>query len=226
VIDTLFFFDEISTFFRGVVLGVLVAAPVGPVGLLCIKRTLQRGVWAGLATGFGAALADGIFGIVAAFGVTAVLQFVDNLEKEIRLVGGLMLVLTALYMLRQHVHVSKESSGGTSARNLIGATVSGLMITLTNPLTLIGVLAVVAAFSGTMTFLQAATLTGGIFCGSLAWWVFLCGGTFLVRHHFTDKGINWVNRVTAVLILLLGGWALYTGVAAVLGYPIIGPSFG
>jgi threonine/homoserine/homoserine lactone efflux protein len=222
VIDTLFFFDEISTFFRGVVLGVLVAAPVGPVGLLCIKRTLQRGVWSGLATGLGAALADGIFGIVAAFGVTAVLQWVDDLEKEIRLVGGLILVITALYMLKQHVHVSREG-GGTSTRNLIASTISGLMITLTNPLTLIGVLAVVAAFSGPLTFVQAATLTGGIFCGSLAWWVALCGGTFLVRKHFTDNGINWVNRITAVLILLLGGWALYTGAAAVMGYPIIGP---
>jgi threonine/homoserine/homoserine lactone efflux protein len=225
VIDTLFFFDEISTFMRGLVLGVLVAAPVGPVGLLCIKRTLQRGIRGGLATGFGAALADGIFGAVAAFGVTAVLQWVDNLEKEIRLVGGLMLVITALYMIRQKVHISREK-GTTTTRNLITSLISGLMITLTNPLTLIGVLAVVAAFSGPLTFVQAATLTGGIFCGSLAWWAVLCGGTYLVRHHFTDNGITWVNRLTAVLILLLGGWALYTGVAAVLGYPILGPSLG
>lgn len=219
----LFFFNEISTFSRGLVLGVLVAAPVGPVGLLCIKRTLQRGIFAGVATGLGAALADGFFGAIAAFGVTAALKWLSSAEKEIRLFGGAFLIAMALFIIVRKVHIDREKSAST--HNLAGAVISGLVITLSNPLTLIAVLAVVAAFSGHLEFWQAATLTGGIFCGSAAWWVVLCGGTYLVRRHTTDNGITWVNRFTAVLILLLGGWAFYTGLMAWMGYKIIGPHF-
>ena len=222
-IPDLFFFQEVSTFTRGLVLGVLVAAPVGPVGLLCIKRTLQKGISAGLATGFGAALADGFFGGIAAFGVTAALNWFSGVEKEIRLFGGLFLMAMALFIFARHVHINRAAP--THPHRLVAEVMSGLFITLTNPLTLIGVLAVVAAFTGKLLFVQAATLTGGILCGSAAWWVILCSGTFAVRKHLTDNAITWVNRCTAVLILLLGGWAFYTGLMATMGYKIIGPHF-
>ncbi len=214
----LFFFDEVSTFMRGFVLGVLVAAPVGPVGLLCIKRTLSGGLPAGLLTGLGAAVADTFFGAIAAFGITAALQWFTNVEKEIRIFGGAFLVIMAGFIMMKHVHIEKPQPHSTS--KLFRKFVSGLVITLTNPLTLIGVLAVVAAFSGPMLFMQAATLTGGIFCGSAFWWLFLCGGTHLIRRHLNDNTLTWVNRGTAVLLLVLGGWALYTGIAALMGYPV------
>ncbi|MBI3419203.1 MAG: LysE family transporter [Proteobacteria bacterium] len=211
-------FDEVSVFLRGLLLGVLVAAPVGPVGLLCIRRTLQNGIFSGLLTGLGAAMADAIFGAVAAFGVTAVLSWVSDVEKEIRLFGGMFLVGMALFTIVRKVHIKREK--GAAPHSLAAHAVSGLLITLTNPLTLIGVLAMVAAFSGHLTFVQSATLTGGIFCGSAAWWLMLCGGTHLMRKHFTDNAITWVNRGTAVLILALGGWAFYTGLMALAGHPL------
>jgi threonine/homoserine/homoserine lactone efflux protein len=219
MLPNLFFFEEVSTFSRGLVLGVVVAAPVGPVGLLCIRRTLQRGIAHGLLTGIGAALADGIFGAIAAFGVTAALQWVANVETEVRIFGGLFLLAMAMYTMVQKVHIDRTNKG-TSTRKLLSAMASGLFITLTNPMTLIGVLAVVAAFTGQLTFVQAATLTGGVFCGSAAWWLFLCGGTHLIRDKVNDTAITWVNRSTAVFILILGAWALYTGVGAALGYPV------
>lgn len=203
---------------RGFVLGVLVAAPVGPVGLLCIKRTLSGGILSGTATGIGAAVADTFFGAIAAFGVTAALQWFTNVEKEIRIFGGAFLVIMAIFTMMKHIHIEKAKPVTTS--HLLRKFVSGLVITLTNPLTLIGVLAVVAAFSGPLTFVQASTLVGGIFCGSAAWWLFLCGGTHMVRKHLDDNVLTWVNRVTAGFLLVLGGWALYTGVAALMGYPI------
>jgi threonine/homoserine/homoserine lactone efflux protein len=219
----MFFLDELSTFARGLMLGVVVAAPVGPVGLLCIKRTLQKGPMAGIATGGGAAVADGLFGAVAAFGVTAALGLLTGLEAEIRMIGGAILLIHAIVILIKPAVVNRL--GESSTMNLIGSAVSGFFFTISNPITIIGVMAVVAAFAGQPSYWQAATLTGGIFTGSLCWWFFLCGLTYLVRKHFSDRAIIWVNRGTAVLLLLLASWALYTGVAAKLGYPMIGPNF-
>jgi threonine/homoserine/homoserine lactone efflux protein len=215
----LFFFDEVSTFTRGLVLGVLVAAPVGPVGLLCVKRTLQGGILSGLCTGMGAAVADTFFGAIAAFGITAALDLMSGMEKQIRVFGGAFLVIMAIVTMMKHVHIVRSKTAPTPHK-LASNFVSGLVITLTNPLTLIGVLAVVAAFSGPLLVVQAATLTGGIFCGSAAWWLLLCGGTHAVRKHLNDNVLTWVNRGTALLLLVLGGWALYTGIAALMGYPI------
>lgn len=213
------FFEEVSVFLRGLVLGVVIAAPVGPVGLLCIRRTLQRGLFAGLATGLGAGFADAFFAALAAFGVTAAVETLTGYEKEIRIFGGLFLLIMAVHGLFKKIVIVRESDA--SVRGLIKAFASGFFITLTNPLTIIGILAVIATFAGHLTYWQAATLTGGIFCGSAAWWLFLSGGVFLIRHHFTDKAITWVNRSTAVLLLVLAAWAIFTGVAAAMGFPMV-----
>ncbi len=213
------FVEEISTFMRGLVMGVVVAAPVGPVGLLCIRRTLQSGFLSGLVTGLGAAFADGFFAVIAAFGITAALTLVEGMEKEIRLFGGLFLVVMALATIMRKVHIRRQ--GGKGGRpSLVAHFMSGLIITLSNPLTIIGVLAVVAAFGGSLDVVRAGTLVAGIFCGSAAWWLALCGGSWLVRSKVGDDAITWINRGTAVLILLLGGWAFYTGLAAILGLPV------
>lgn len=220
--EHIFILDQVSVFLRGLVLGIVVAAPVGPVGLLCIKRTLQNGLLAGVVTGIGAATADAIFGAVAAFGVTAALGLLTGLEAEIRLIGGAILLIHSIVALTKKVTIKRE--GEASTLNLLGASVSGLFFTISNPITVLGVMAVVATFAGKLTYLQAAVLTGGIFCGSLAWWLFLSGGTFMVRKHFSDKAITWINRSTAILLIILASWALYTGIAAKMGYPMLGPN--
>ncbi len=216
-----FLFDEVSVFLRGFVLGVVIAAPVGPVGLLCIRRTLEKGMLAGIATGFGAAVADAFFAAIAAFGVTAALSLLTGMEKEIRFFGGFFLMVMAIRMFFKKIEM--ERSKDITAAGLIKALVTGFIITITNPLTIIGILAVVATFAGHLSYVQAATLTGGIFCGSLAWWILLGGGVFLIRKHFTGTALTWVNRGTAILLLVLASWAIFTGVVAFLGLPIVGP---
>lgn len=218
--EPFFLFDEISVFFRGLVLGVVIAAPVGPVGILCIRRTLERGIFAGVATGLGAAVADAIFAGIAAFGVTAALSLLTGLEKEIRLFGGLFLMIMAIRMFLKKIEMDRVHV--VSAASLIKAFMTGFIITFTNPLTIIGILAVIATFAGHLSYVQAATLTGGIFCGSLAWWLFLGGGVFLIRRHFTNGALTWVNRGTAILLLVLAVWAIFTGVIAFLGMPVPG----
>lgn len=219
--DPLFFLEGVSVFLRGLVLGVVVAAPVGPVGLLCIKRTLQGGIFIGVSTGFGAAIADAIYGAIAAFGVTAALSLLTGMEKEIRIFGGLFLLALALRMILKRVSFARTTE--VTATGIIKAVMSGFFITFSNPLTIIGILAVVATFAGHLNYVQAATLTGGIFCGSLAWWLLLAGGVHIIRKHFTDNALNWVNRGTAILLIILALWALFTGFAEQLGYPVPGP---
>jgi threonine/homoserine/homoserine lactone efflux protein len=212
---------EIGALYRGLVLGLVIAAPVGPVGLLCIRRTLQKGMLVGLATGLGAALADAIFGGIAVLGVSAVLEFIHHYAATIRLVGGAIVLWTAWHTWRdvpkppQPFEIVTKVLNLTREKVLMGtvqAAISGFIITLTNPLTLFGTLAVVATFGGISHRLQADVLVAGIFTGSALWWFFLSGGISLLRHHCTESRILTVNRVTAVGLAILAGWAILSGI--------------
>ena len=214
-------FEEIGVFYRGLVLGVMIAAPVGPIGLLCIRRTIQKGLLAGFATGLGAAIADTIFGGVAAFGVAAILEFMLHYDVFIRMLGGLLLLIGAWHTWRDHprppenaIALVKRMVGLTRDETLMGALksfLSGFAITLTNPVTIFAILAVVATFGHMESNLDAYTITGGIFCGSVLWWVLLSGGTALVRGHFTENRILIINRVTASILAVLAVWAIVSG---------------
>ncbi|MDE2029856.1 MAG: LysE family transporter [Alphaproteobacteria bacterium] len=219
--------EEMGVLYRGLVLGLVIAAPVGPVGLLCIRRTLQKGTVNGLATGLGAAIADAIFGAIAVWGVTAILDFIHHYEATIRLVGGLIVLATAAHTWRDHpkpphpsaavekfLHLAQEQSVLKSSRALL----SGFIITLTNPLTLFGTLAVVATFADITKAVEADMMIGGIFAGSALWWVLLSGGVGLLRGHFTENRIIAMNRVTAAVLAALALWAVISGIELYL-YP-------
>ena len=213
--------EEIDVLYRGLVLGVVIAAPVGPVGLMCIRRTLQKGMAIGLATGLGAALADAIFGAIAVLGIGAITEFIHHYEATIRLIGGMLVLGSAWHTWRDHPRPPKPREiiarvlnfpREQTLRGTLSAAVSGLVITLTNPLTLFGTLAVVATFGGIGKKLQADVMIGGIFAGSALWWFLLSGGVSLLRRHLTENRIMMVNRVTAVVLAILGGWAVYSGI--------------
>ena len=215
-------FEQIGVFYRGLVLGLMIAAPVGPVGLLCIRRTIQKGLLIGFATGLGAACADTIFGAVAALGVAAIMDFVHHYDIGIRIFGGAFLVFGAWHTWRDMpqppaddpVGLVKKIIGPANDQSLFGtvkAFLSAFAITLTNPVTIFAVLAVVATFGRVDSRLDAITTIGGIFVGSTLWWFLLSGGITLVRGHFTDKGIIVVNRITAVILAGLAIWAMVSG---------------
>lgn len=216
--------EEIDTLYRGLVLGLVIAAPVGPVGLLCIRRTLHKGVYAGMATGLGSAFIDAFFGSLAVLGVSAILDFIHLYEASIRIIGGLIVLATAWHTWFDHpkpphqpqfvtkvLDITEEKRKDNRLMVGIRAMLSGLIITLTNPLTLFGTLAVVATFGAVTQKLEASVLIGGIFAGSALWWFLLSGGVGLLRHHFTDKRIITVNRVTAIGLAALAAWALVSG---------------
>ena len=218
-------FDDLGVFARGIVLGVMVAAPVGPVGLLCIRRTIQKGLAIGFATGFGAAFADAFFSAVAALGVSAVTEVIESYRAVLHVLGGLLLLFIAWHTWhdtpRQANTEEVEKKYLTRAHIKLGGAVKAMatsfLITLTNPATLFGVLAVVATLGGLKSRAEAGVLIAGIFAGSSLWWLMLSGGVSLLRGHFTEKRVMTMNRTTAVALSGLALWALGTGVYAFAG---------
>ncbi len=221
--------EEIDTLYRGLVLGLVIAAPVGPVGLLCIRRTLQKGVVSGMATGFGSAIIDAFFGSLAVLGVSAILDFIHMHEASIRIVGGLIVLATAWHTWFDHpkpphqpqfvtkvLDMTEEKKKSGSVMGAVRALFSGMIITLTNPLTLFGTLALVATFGAVTKKLEAGVLIGGILAGSALWWFMLSGGIGLLRHHFTEKRIIKVNRFTAIALAVLAAWAFVSGIQGLL----------
>ena len=189
-------FQTVDVFYRGMVLGLVIAAPVGPVGLLCIRRSLQKGMLIGLATGLGAACADTLFGAISVLGVSVILDFIRHYESTIRLIGGTIVLFSAwhtwrdrpkppspLEIVARFLHLTREKNLAGTMR----AAASGFLITITNPLTLFGTLAIVATFGGMTHHLESDVLIVGIFAGSAAWWCVLSGGVALLRRHFTEK---------------------------------------
>jgi threonine/homoserine/homoserine lactone efflux protein len=201
---------DIPLLLRGVIIGFGIAAPVGPIGLLCIQRTLRDGRLAGLASGLGAATADALYGFVAAFGLTLVTAFLVEQRMWLGLLGGLFLLYLGWRTFISAPAGEAAAAGGQ--RGLLGAYGSTLALTLTNPMT---ILSFVAIFAGAglatgRTGGEAALLAAGIFAGSAAWWLLLSGGVSLARTRIDGRALRWVNRAAGAIILGFGVFALAT----------------
>jgi len=203
---------QLFPFLKGLGLGFLIAAPVGPIGLLCIRRTLAEGRTSGLLTGLGAASADAFYGAVAAFGLTALSHFLVGQQLLIRLVGGVFLCYLGLRTLTAPVQPAPADRQGRTAP---AAFVSTFFLTLTNPMTIISFAAVFAGLgigARGEDYLAAVLLVAGVFLGSAAWWFLLSGGVSLLRTRFNATGMQWVNRIAGILILLFGGAAILAAI--------------
>ena len=197
-------------FLKGFLLGFAIAAPVGPIGLLCIRRTLADGMSAGLATGLGAATADAVYGAIAALGLTALSSFLVDQSAWLRLVGGLFLVYLGVVTFRSRPVVGAASEPMRVA-GLAGAYGSTFVLTLTNPAT---ILSFGVAFAGLGLVGQntsgaaAGLMVLGVFFGSSCWWLLLSGGVGLLRSRVSSQALAWVNRASGVLLAGFGIAAL------------------
>lgn len=195
-------------FLRGLLLGFAIAAPVGPIGVLCIRRTLAQGLLAGLVSGLGAATADAFYGFVAAFGLTFISSFLIDQQSWIRLIGGLFLCYLGIKTFL--APVAEEAATG-AGNGLIAAYSSTLFLTLTNPLTILSFAAVFAGLGvGVVAgdYGAAVATVLGVFSGSALWWLALSTGVSLFRSRFTPRAMRWVNRISGVVILGFGVAAL------------------
>lgn len=199
---------DANFFVRGLVIGFSIAAVVGPIGILCIQRTLQKGFVYGLVTGLGAATADGIYGSVAAFGLTIISALLLGQQNWIHLVGGLFLIYLGI---RTVLTSPAEQAARTSGRNFLDTYTSTLLLTLTNPLTILSFATIFAGLGvGTAgrNGLSAALVAAGVFCGSCAWWLLLSGGVGLLREKMTARWLTWINRLAGATIMIFGIIAL------------------
>jgi threonine/homoserine/homoserine lactone efflux protein len=191
-------------FLVGVGLGLAIAAPVGPIGLLCIRRTLAEGRLVGLLTGLGAATADALYGALAAFGLTSLSGFLVRQQSLVGLIGGSFLCYlgTRTFLARPPENLTEVKSGSLSAA--FGST---FLLTLTNPLTILSFAAVFAGLgigARTADYVSAISLVAGVFTGSALWWLLLSAGVSLLRSRVDRRSMTWVNRVAGALIVLFG----------------------
>lgn len=222
--------DTAAFLFKGLVVGFLVAAPVGPVAVMCIHRTITHGRLAGYICGLGATLADTIFGAIAALGLGFIAAELIANQDWIRRLGGAILVVLGLRLaLSRHLtrraerqerqeeeEERRESAHGgeeevvpaeSGLDDPIGNFASAFAVMITNPITLFSFATIFAAIDIADISTKARygfSLVTGVFAGGALWWTFLINGASLCRHRIDERGILWVNRCSGALILLFG----------------------
>ncbi len=201
----------LSFWLSGLVLGFSIAAPVGPIGVLCIRRTLASGRLVGFVSGLGAASADAFYGSVAAFGLTTISEALIGARLWVHLIGGAFLCFLGLRTL---LSVPASRPPQSEGRGLLGAYASTLGLTLTNPATILSFAVVFAALGVTQGagYGAASWLVLGVFCGSTCWWLLLSSAVGILSARIGPTALRWVNRVSGALLLTFGVVSLLTAV--------------
>jgi threonine/homoserine/homoserine lactone efflux protein len=195
---------EATLFAQSLLIGLSIAAPVGPIGLLVIQRTLQRGSIVGLATGLGAAVADALYGAVGAFGVSWIIDALVGARVPLALGGGAFLLWLAWRTWRTPPADKAAHAGGGAG--LLSCFAGTFVLTLSNPATIFSFIAVFGTLGARMTVSSPWTMVAGVLLGSALWWLLLSALVGRLRSRFDARAQAWVNRVSA---LLLAGFALW-----------------
>jgi threonine/homoserine/homoserine lactone efflux protein len=196
-----------SPFLQGLVIGFSIAAPVGPIGLLCIRRSLTDGRLAGFVSGLGAATADALYGLIAALGLTGITSRLVEVRVPLQVGGGLFLVYLGIAALRAPPQVASAPDSGATKSG--GMFVSTFFLTLTNPMTILSFLGIFAGLNaGTGSVAAASLLVAGVFLGSAAWWFVLSAASGWFGSRLRQGGLRFVNIASGVIIAAFGGWQL------------------
>ncbi len=189
---------------RGLIVGFTIAAAVGPISLLVIRRTISHGPRYGLASGLGVATADATYGGIAAFGLTAISGLLISARVELGLVGGAVIVALGIATIRSR---PGDVAKSTNPPGLVGAAGSIWALTMANPMTILSFAAIFAGFgfaAGATTYADAAGLTLGVWAGSGLWWIVLTGIVTWLRGRVSQRGLTWVNRISGVVLVGFG----------------------
>jgi len=200
--------EQVGFFLKGLLVGLAVAAPVGPMSVLCMRRCLNDGVLAGLVSGLGIAAADAAYAAAAGFGLASLSLFLLDHQFALRTLGGLVLFgIAARIFLAAVPTAENKPVRGT----LPAAFVSCFLLTLANPTTILSFLAIFAGLGlveQTQDYGIAGSLVLGVFLGSTLWWLFLTGAIGIVRARLSPGRLLWINRASALILLGFGFWAL------------------
>lgn len=192
-----------SPLLKGIAVGFSIAAPVGPIGVLCIRRSLAEGSLMGLLTGLGAATADAAYGFVAAFGLTAVSIFLIDKQLWLSLIGGVFLCYLGIATF---LRLPPNDAASTERGSRLAAYVSTFLLTLSNPTTILSFVAIFAGFGlgAYASYAAASAMVLGVFLGSALWWIILSGSVGLLRSRLSRNRMQWVNRISGTMILAFG----------------------
>lgn len=190
-------------FLKGLIIGFAMAVPIGPIGVMCIRKTLAEGHSRGLIIGLGAATADSLYGSLAAFGLTFISDVIAGQHFWLSLVGGGLLLFLGIRTFRAK---RKDPIVPFDNKGLLGSYVSAFLLALTNPVTIFAFVAVFAAFGlgHRLIIISACMLVLGVFIGSSLWFLTLSYAATFFRKRLDSGGLRWVNRVSGGLIILSG----------------------
>ena len=199
---------------NGFIFGLVLAAPVGPVGVLCVQRTLSEGRMHGLLSGLGAAVGDAIYGAIAAFGVSAVQLWISDHQASLRTIGGiLLLLLAAKTLILRPNRKNQKNVGKLHTENLLQDFVSTFLLAITNPITILtfaGLFVTLGSTDVGDSVNNAALLVFGVFIGSALWWFALAFTANLARPYIDGGYQKWVSRISAAILISFGVYALIT----------------
>ena len=194
---------ELTIFLKGICIGFALAVPIGPIGIMCIRKTITEGRIRGLVIGLGAATADLIYGLIAAFGLTVISSALDSQRILIRLVGGILFLFLGLKAFRTR---PVKTNYSIDKRGFLKIYFSTIFLTLTNPMTIFAYIAVFAALGlgRGLNYFSTSALVAGVFTGSFLWFLSLNSGVILFRKKLDLGGIRWVNKIAGILIIISG----------------------
>ncbi len=190
-------------FLKGIFIGFAMAVPIGPIGIMCIRRTLTEGRVRGLIIGLGAATADLLYGCIAAFGITFISNMLVSQRIWLRLVGGVLL----LYLgVRAYRKPAVNPNIPINSSSILRSYFAAFLLTLTNPLTIFVFIAVFATLGleNEIIIFSGIALVLGVFIGSFLWFLSLSSGVMLFRKKLDLVGLKWVNRIAGILLIVSG----------------------
>ncbi|WP_379971311.1 LysE family translocator [Ectobacillus sp. sgz5001026] len=202
---------DVNLLFKGLLLGFVIAAPVGPIGVLCIRRSLAQGKLYGFVSGLGAATADAMYGSIAGFGLSFITTFLIDQKLWFQLIGGCFLCYLGVSTLRSR---PAEHAAQAKGDGLLQAYTTTLFLTVTNPMTILFFISVFAGLGmSTMehSSFSAFMLVAGVFVGSALWWLLLSTGVGLFKNKMNLKSLIWINWISGLILLGFGLFGLYVG---------------
>lgn len=200
---------ETGLFLKGILIGFSTSAPLGPIGVLCVQRTLNKGRVSGFVSGMGAAFADTFYAILAGFGLTFIIAFIEKQQLYFEIAGIALLFFLGLKLF--YSNPIKQFRTKKQKNNLFEDFVSVALITISNPLALFLFLAVFAGLGFVykeMNFISTFYLVLGVLSGAAAWWFILSSLISLFRKRFRLKSIWWINKIAGAIIILFGLFAI------------------
>ncbi len=191
---------------KGAVIGFMVSIPLGPIGVLCVQRTVNKGRRSGFISGLGAAAADTLFALIAGLGISIVIGFIEEKQIFIQVIGGVIIIYLGIYVFYSNP-VRQIRMQRLNRNKLSQDFLSVFFLTISNPMAIFFFLAMftgVNLASGPMSFFHLFFMVAGVALGSACWWFILSSFVNVFRHRFRLKNIWWMNKVAGVVIFFLG----------------------